>query len=104
MMEQARNTGRLSSRQSNRTSRSSRPGTASTYASESRPGTAYSYGSSVSRGGATTRRTEDEALLRSTMARLDQLEMELINEKEARSATESQLRDLQKQLGQSKPR
>lgn len=96
MIEQTRNT-RPSSR-SSRSNRSSRPGTAYSYASGSRPGTAYSCDSKGSYGGGTTRRTEDEALLRSTMARLDQLEMELINEKEARSATESQLKQLQRQL------
>merc|ERR1711959_295576 len=93
--------------------RNSRPSTAASSAytaySSSRPCTASSYGSEylgcsmsqVSRSrGDTTRRTEDSALLRSTMARLDQLEEELVTEKAARAATETQLKQLQAQFSQ----
>merc|ERR1712010_401938 len=64
----------------------SRPSTA---ASGSRPPTAHTARTS------STMNTEEEALLRSTINRLDQLEAKLNHERSARQKAEEELRELQ---------
>merc|ERR1712166_562516 len=74
----------------------SRPATAY---SQSRPATAYSRMSERSDCSYASRRTQDDALLRSTIERMNHLEDQLAHEKQAREHTESQLRDLQSKIG-----
>jgi len=92
MLEQSRTTPRnpiVPARSSK--GKKSRPTTAASYASErsSRPGTSNTQRTS------STMATEEEALLRSTLNRLDQLEAKLDHERSARHKAEAELRELQ---------
>eukprot|EP00656_Telonema_subtile_P022940 TRINITY_DN2422_c0_g1_i1.p1 TRINITY_DN2422_c0_g1~~TRINITY_DN2422_c0_g1_i1.p1 ORF type:complete len:140 (-),score=18.50 TRINITY_DN2422_c0_g1_i1:461-880(-) len=114
MLEQSRANNKGRQGQGGSTRRTARPGTNSSRSAASRPATgssfntqssarSYSQASRSSYGGSSTRRSEDEAaLIRSTMARLDRLEAELVEEKDARTATECQLKDLRRQVAEKR--
>merc|ERR1711924_15454 len=86
-------------------SRNARPAKSKTRQPQTPPSTAasqQSYRSNHSRPGtaqtnrtSSTMRTEDEALLRSTLGRLDKLETRLNEERSARLRAEDELRDFQ---------
>merc|ERR1712216_802449 len=106
MLEQSRTTPRnpivASRSKSKATTRQSRPNTAKSAYSESE----YSYRSSrpstaQSNRTSSTMRTEEEALLRSTLSRLDQLESKLDQERNARKQAEADLRELKGMVSES---